>query len=563
MRITPLDIRKQEFKKVVRGLDSEEVYAFLQTVAEEYELMLQDNKALRERLVELDDKVNEYRNMERTLRDTLVTAERVRGEAQENARREAEIIISQAQIDAEKASANVREQAKALRREIMELKNLKESYTMRLRALIDSQGKFLENFSGEFSDLDAVGGDELEGSPGGAAADVPRRDAPPVAPQRLTRDQITREIPKKGDEFPDERERDLGRAARSPGDGHTHNERTEDLGMVARGAPRKSMDPAPEDTGERLGGSSTEDLIARFTGSGEGPTAPDSGPQDTPASRGWDAAAPAWLEEPYDPSDTTEGDHRPAMDRSMEMTQEMPGRRKIHGSMSSPEPRGGEEAFDPDVTPVPRRRSELGLEVRDQGATREETASPVEEAAEKIAPRASAPAAPERDRPRRGPTGERPGQPEAPEYDELDIHGVPATKRNEAPQAPRRMPVRPFGTEMTPPGKPAAGGDSPKSREVSNSRAPGQARPASRLAPRGRGGGSETKSTRPSPLVDKPEPLDSSADELENALAGLGEADKTPGDSGPSGDKRSAGNSQKEKERSWVEKLKQDLSGRK
>src|SRR5678815_1385025 len=83
MRITPLDVRKQEFRKGMRGLDPDEVYAFLATVADEYEAALNDNKALRERLLELDDKVQEYRTIERTLRDTLVTAERVTVESKD------------------------------------------------------------------------------------------------------------------------------------------------------------------------------------------------------------------------------------------------------------------------------------------------------------------------------------------------------------------------------------------------------------------------------------------------------------------------------------------------
>ena len=77
MRITPLDIRKQEFHRVMRGLDAEEVYAFLSTIGDEYEALLNDNKALRDRLLELDDKVQEYRTMEKTLRDTLLTASAV------------------------------------------------------------------------------------------------------------------------------------------------------------------------------------------------------------------------------------------------------------------------------------------------------------------------------------------------------------------------------------------------------------------------------------------------------------------------------------------------------
>ena len=48
MRITPLDVRKQEFRKAVRGYDSDEVRGFLATLAEEYEVVLVDNKNLRE-----------------------------------------------------------------------------------------------------------------------------------------------------------------------------------------------------------------------------------------------------------------------------------------------------------------------------------------------------------------------------------------------------------------------------------------------------------------------------------------------------------------------------------
>lgn len=144
MRLTPLDIRKQEFKRSMRGLDIDEVRAFLATVADEYEAVINDNKALRERLLELDDKVQEYRNMEKTLRDTLLTAERVTVEAKENARREAELIVKEAQIEAERAGRDVRTSALKLRQEIQTLKQQKEGYLSRLRVLIESHMKFVE-----------------------------------------------------------------------------------------------------------------------------------------------------------------------------------------------------------------------------------------------------------------------------------------------------------------------------------------------------------------------------------------------------------------------------------
>ncbi|UCG53458.1 MAG: DivIVA domain-containing protein [Candidatus Latescibacterota bacterium] len=152
MRLTPLDIRKQEFRKGMRGLDADEVYAFLSTIADEYEAVINDNKAFRERLLELDDKVQEYRNMEKTLRDTLLTAERVTVEAKENANREADLIIKEAQIEAEKAVRDIRTTAMKLRQEIQELKQQRESYLSRIKVLVESHLKFVESAEKDFAD---------------------------------------------------------------------------------------------------------------------------------------------------------------------------------------------------------------------------------------------------------------------------------------------------------------------------------------------------------------------------------------------------------------------------
>jgi cell division initiation protein len=151
MRITPLDIRKQEFRRVMRGVDSEEVYAFLATVAEEYEAALSDNKALRERVLELDDKVQEYRTMERTLRDTLLTAERATTDAKQNAQREADLIIKEAQIEAEKTLRDIKNQMLKLRQEVQTLQRERDSYMARMKILADSFVKFIDSEERQFS----------------------------------------------------------------------------------------------------------------------------------------------------------------------------------------------------------------------------------------------------------------------------------------------------------------------------------------------------------------------------------------------------------------------------
>jgi cell division initiation protein len=160
MRITPLDVRKQEFRKAMRGLDGDEVYAFLSTVADEYEAVLNDNKALRERLLELDDKVQEYRTIERTLRDTLLTAERVTVEAKDNARREATLIVKEAQLEAQKALRDITTEGARLRQEVQRLRSQRDAYIAKMKVVAESHVKFIESAARDFHVEDRAAGEE-------------------------------------------------------------------------------------------------------------------------------------------------------------------------------------------------------------------------------------------------------------------------------------------------------------------------------------------------------------------------------------------------------------------
>ncbi len=154
MRITPLDIRKQEFRKTMRGLDSDEVYAFLSTVADEYEAVLSDNKKLRERIVDIEERLKEYKDIEANLRNTLLTAERITAEAKENARKEAGLILREAEIEADRSAGMIRDHTQQLRREILELKKHKDNYLTRLRTLLESHLRVIDGFEDDFASVD-------------------------------------------------------------------------------------------------------------------------------------------------------------------------------------------------------------------------------------------------------------------------------------------------------------------------------------------------------------------------------------------------------------------------
>jgi cell division initiation protein len=192
MRITPLDVRKQEFRKAVRGLDADEVYAFLATVAEEYEVVLTDNKKLRDRVIELDEKISEYRNMEKTLRDTLLTAERVMTEARQNARKEADLILRDAQMKASQEIAGINGRVESLHQQLRELRGHRDSYLARLASLSEAQIGLVESYRRDFETTDhrierAAEQAGVPASPGpsddpGPATTIPAWDRGPQGP---------------------------------------------------------------------------------------------------------------------------------------------------------------------------------------------------------------------------------------------------------------------------------------------------------------------------------------------------------------------------------------------
>jgi cell division initiation protein len=154
MRITPLDVRKQEFRRSVRGFDCDEVRAFLATLADEYETVLVDNKQIREQMIEQEDKISEYKTMERTLRDTLMTAEKLMQETRESANREGDLIVQQAHQKAKGILEECRLRTEELRREIVGLRKEKETYLARFKGLAEAQIAFIESHKNDFNDLD-------------------------------------------------------------------------------------------------------------------------------------------------------------------------------------------------------------------------------------------------------------------------------------------------------------------------------------------------------------------------------------------------------------------------
>ena len=144
MELTPLDIRNQNFhKKNFGGIDPEEVKAFLETAANAFEQMSRDKTDLTERLKVAEERVNYYRQIEKTIQDAVVTMQRTINEVKASAEKEAEIIIAEAKARAMREVESIKRESENLRTEIEQLRQLRTNYFIRCRALIHSQDELL------------------------------------------------------------------------------------------------------------------------------------------------------------------------------------------------------------------------------------------------------------------------------------------------------------------------------------------------------------------------------------------------------------------------------------
>ncbi len=165
MNISPLDIRKHEFKKSLRGFDVDEVTAFLDLVSMEYENLIRENAVLNEKVRTTDVQLKKYHDIESTLQETLLSAERAREETVKTAKKQAEMIIREAEVKAATFIEEGRKVFTRLQNTINELKIQKDTYLSRIKALINSQLETFENVSfheeERFENIKSVFKDEI------------------------------------------------------------------------------------------------------------------------------------------------------------------------------------------------------------------------------------------------------------------------------------------------------------------------------------------------------------------------------------------------------------------
>jgi cell division initiation protein len=141
--LTPLEIQKQQFSRVLKGYNADEVRAYLSLVAEEIENLLRDVDRLSRENAMLREDLDDHSQRERILKDTLLSAQKVSEEVKANARKEAELIVKDAELLAERVVGQAMSRLADIERTIQDLKLERASARNRLQATLDTMQQML------------------------------------------------------------------------------------------------------------------------------------------------------------------------------------------------------------------------------------------------------------------------------------------------------------------------------------------------------------------------------------------------------------------------------------
>ena len=139
MKMSPDEIRNQQFNRSFRGYDSKEVTDYLAQLATDIEEQMKQYQILVDKSIELETRLNDYKGMERMIQQTLMQAQETSAKAIENARRDAELIAQQTQMKITEMLDRARKELSSLKEQVTIHLAKKDSILSRLKLLLNSE----------------------------------------------------------------------------------------------------------------------------------------------------------------------------------------------------------------------------------------------------------------------------------------------------------------------------------------------------------------------------------------------------------------------------------------
>ena len=148
--ITPLDIENKKFgKQMVNGYNVNEVDDFLDEITLSYEKLYKENIELKQNAEELHNNVGQYKNIENTLQNTLIMAQKTADEIQDVAKKQAEQLINDAKTQAKQSVDDLNMQITMKEKELEDLKRQFGVYKAKMESLLISQLELIKDINSE------------------------------------------------------------------------------------------------------------------------------------------------------------------------------------------------------------------------------------------------------------------------------------------------------------------------------------------------------------------------------------------------------------------------------
>ena len=144
MKLTPLDIQQQQFTMRFRGFDVREVDLFLEQMANTFEQLQRDNETLKEEILRLRRESHGLKKREETFKRAMLHSQKVLENMKENAEKQAELIVAEAEIKADKIIHRAQSRLNRLQEDITELKRQRVQIEVEINAVIEAHAKLLK-----------------------------------------------------------------------------------------------------------------------------------------------------------------------------------------------------------------------------------------------------------------------------------------------------------------------------------------------------------------------------------------------------------------------------------
>ena len=143
-KVTPNDIQQQQFKIKFRGFDIREVDIYLEKLSEAFESLNIENSKLRDKIDRLNLESEGYKKREEIFKRAILNSQKVLEQMKQNAQKSAELIVAEAEVNAEKILNRAHNRLAQLHEDIAELKRQRMQIEVQIRSILESHSKLLD-----------------------------------------------------------------------------------------------------------------------------------------------------------------------------------------------------------------------------------------------------------------------------------------------------------------------------------------------------------------------------------------------------------------------------------